>query len=433
MKRRLFGAVALTCLFVAFAAPVAEGDPGRSAPMQFALRQEGPAASCADKCRIWISATGMIRPDTVRDFEALAEKHNLRGLTLALNSEGGSVHGAIALGRAIRRLDMMTTVGRTIEMPGKAGQATLSPRADCESMCAFVLLAGSRRVVPNEARVRVHQIWLGDRRDDATAAVYSAEDLVLVQRDIGKLAQYTVEMGGGVELLELSLRIPPWEPMRALTRDEVRRMHLDNSDVAELPAPQPAAVTGPVPPAATNSAPTATGFRRVANNSERGWSMVERTGAMVLVRRHPLTVEGDDLGHFDVMFACGDSANEFVVGYSETRRSRNGEALQPLKEIAVRIGSRTLPLSLAAARMKLAAGPAKPGPTALASGIIPASLLKTFGNPGSRSLTIETSTIGKESTIIRIGNTGVAQHLPRLAAACASQPRVEHARLFAQD
>ena len=42
----------------------------------------------------------------------------------------------------------------------------------------------------------VHQIWLGDRRDDPTAANYSAEDLVVVQRDIGRLAQYTVEMGG---------------------------------------------------------------------------------------------------------------------------------------------------------------------------------------------------------------------------------------------
>ena len=71
----------------------------------------------------------------------------------------------------------------------------LSPNADCESMCAFVLLGGVRRSVPADARVMVHQIWLGDRREDPTAASYSAEDLVLVQRDIGRLAQYTAEMG----------------------------------------------------------------------------------------------------------------------------------------------------------------------------------------------------------------------------------------------
>ena len=91
-------------------------------------------------------------------------------------------------------------------------------------MCAFVLLAGVERHVPAEARVMVHQIWLGDRRDDPTAANYSAEDLVVVQRDIGRLAQYTVEMGGGIDLLEIALKIPPWEPMRLLSRDELRTM-----------------------------------------------------------------------------------------------------------------------------------------------------------------------------------------------------------------
>ena len=140
---------------------------------------------------------------------------------MVLDSDGGSVLGAIALGRAIRRLGLDTTVGRIVDVAGRLkmhARAKLSPRADCESMCAFVLLGGVHRAVPPEARVMVHQIWLGDRRDDPTAANYSAEDLVLVQRDIGRLAQYTVEMGGSIDLLDLALRIPPWEPMHALTR-----------------------------------------------------------------------------------------------------------------------------------------------------------------------------------------------------------------------
>jgi hypothetical protein len=49
--------------------------------------------------------------------------------------------------------------------------------------------------------VLVHQIWLGDRREDALATSYSAEDLVVVQRDIGSIVQYTVEMGGDIELV----------------------------------------------------------------------------------------------------------------------------------------------------------------------------------------------------------------------------------------
>src|SRR5207249_6301377 len=129
-------------------------------------------------------------------------------------------------------LKLATTVGRLVDLPAEGQderRAVLSPNADCESMCAFVLLGGIQRSVPADARVMVHQIWLGDRRDDPTAATYSAEDLVVVQRDIGRLARYTVEMGGGVDLLEIALKIPPWEPMRMLSRDELRNMKVDTA------------------------------------------------------------------------------------------------------------------------------------------------------------------------------------------------------------
>src|SRR5258708_16216452 len=94
-------------------------------------------------------------------------------------------------------------------------------------MCSFALLGGVQRYVPAAARVLVHQIWLGDRREDAVAANYTAEDLVVVQRDIGAILQYTTEMGGDIELVALSLRVPPWEPMRDLTREELRPMKID--------------------------------------------------------------------------------------------------------------------------------------------------------------------------------------------------------------
>lgn len=417
MLRRLTGAVALACVFSAVSVPVAESDPARSAPMQFVLRQD--AVSCADTCRRWVSATGMIRPDTVRDFETFAEKNDLHGATLALNSEGGSVHGAIALGRAVRRLAMTTTVGRTIDSLGKTGNAaTLLPRADCESMCVFVLLAGAKRAVPNEARVRVHQIWLGDRRDDATAATYSAEDLVLVQRDIGKLAQYTIEMGGTVELLEVSLRIPPWEPMRSLTREEMRRMGLDTGDVVD---PRPA------PPVVTNAAPATTGsVQRMSGGGERaGWAMTERGGSVALARRHPLTVEGEDFGTFDLTFSCGTRPNEFLVSYGEARRGRDERnAPPPLTEVQIRLGYKTVVLTLAASELNAKSA----ARASSATGVLPAAMVTGFATSASRSLTVETTASNGASTVIRIGNTGAAQHVPQLATSCA-QARIEHAEL----
>jgi len=107
---------------------------------------------------------------------------------------------------------------------------TLSPAADCESMCAFVLLGGARRFVPPEARVLVHQIWLAKKREHSETASYTAEEIVLVERDIGSLARYTIEMGGGIELLEAALRVPPWRPLYQLSRDEIGRTSLNNVD-----------------------------------------------------------------------------------------------------------------------------------------------------------------------------------------------------------
>src|SRR6185295_10890983 len=139
------------------------------------------------------------------------------------------------------------TVGRTARLAAEDGgpaRSSLSPKATCESMCAFILLGGTRRYVPPEARVLVHEIWLGSKAKHALDQSYTAEELSLVQRDIGSLARYTIEMGAGIELLETALRVPPWEPMHSLSAEEMRRMrvttveHLFEPNVAASPAPE---------------------------------------------------------------------------------------------------------------------------------------------------------------------------------------------------
>ena len=97
-------------------------------------------------------------------------------------------------------------------------------------MCAFVLLGGARRYVPPEARILVHQIWLAKKRERPETASYTADEIVLVERDIGSLARYTIEMGGGIELLEAALRVPPWQPLHQLSRGEIQRSGLNNVD-----------------------------------------------------------------------------------------------------------------------------------------------------------------------------------------------------------
>jgi hypothetical protein len=70
-----------------------------------------------------------------------------------------------------------------------------------------VLLSGKTRYVPEAAHVRIHQIWMGDRADDARTSSYSAEDMMIVERDIGRLAKSTFDMGGAGDLLSLSLSV----------------------------------------------------------------------------------------------------------------------------------------------------------------------------------------------------------------------------------
>ena len=219
-------AFGMSGLAVASADRHAASMPASSSSMRFEWHAQGTSRACGKDCRTWISASGTITENTARDFEDFARTNNIRGATLVLDSDGGSVVAALALGRAIRRLDMTTTVGRTIVPSNGKARTRLSADATCESMCAFVLLGGTRRHVPPQARVLVHMIWLGNKSEHAQDASYSADELGLVQQDIGSIARYIVDMGGNIELLETALQVPPWKPLHELTTDEIRRMRL---------------------------------------------------------------------------------------------------------------------------------------------------------------------------------------------------------------
>jgi hypothetical protein len=202
----------------------------RKLPMRFSW------VACQPNCRGWVSAVGIVTADSPGDFDEFARGRQLGGATIVLDSSGGSVNDSIALGRRWRSLGALTTVGSSVHTHTAQGdRASVAPEAYCESMCVFLLLAGKTRYVPEAAHVRVHQIWMGDRADDAKAASYTAQDLTIVERDIGRLAKYTFDMGGAGDLLSLSLNVPPWEDLHELTREELRLTNLVTTDaVAEV-------------------------------------------------------------------------------------------------------------------------------------------------------------------------------------------------------
>ncbi len=211
----------------------------RKMPMRFVWND------CAAECDGWISATGVVTSDTPKDFDNFARGRNLTNAAIVLDSSGGSVNDAIALGRRWRKLGLLTTVGTTIDIHTTDGErSAVVPGAYCESMCVFLLLSGKTRFVPEGVYVRVHQIWMGDRADNARASTYSAQDMMIVERDIGRLAKFTFDMGGTGDLLSLALNVPPWEELHTLSRAELQLSNLYTTEITPdiLRALEPAAV-----------------------------------------------------------------------------------------------------------------------------------------------------------------------------------------------
>ena len=205
--------------------------------MTFNWYEPRPGA-CEPDCRGWIAAVGVITNDTPKIFDEFAQDRAVTGTTVVLDSSGGSVVEAIALGRRLRDLNVKTTVGTVVEQSTARGsERAILPDAYCESMCAFVLLSGKTRYVPEGAHVRVHQIWMGDRADHAQEASYTAQDLTIIQRDIGRLAKYTFDMGGAGDLLALALGVAPWEPLRELSVSELHATNLVSSDAVANAGP----------------------------------------------------------------------------------------------------------------------------------------------------------------------------------------------------
>ena len=221
----LLGIAAFTSFHPLAAAHAGTAMEERKQPMKFSW------VDCQPNCRGWVSAVGIVTADTPRDFEDFARGRPLGTATVVLDSSGGSVNDAITLGRRFRGLSLRTTVGTSVIAHSLEGdRASVTPGAYCESMCVYLLLAGTVRYVPPGAHVRVHQIWMGDRADDAKAASYTAQDLTIVERDIGRLAKYTFDMGGAGDLLSLSLSVAPWEDLHELTPAELRLTNLITTD-----------------------------------------------------------------------------------------------------------------------------------------------------------------------------------------------------------
>jgi hypothetical protein len=88
---------------------VATDDPG-ARPMNFILVSDG---DCKVECVQWVSAEGRITSATPARFAVFLGSLKNRQLPIVIQSGGGDVNAALAIGRMIRKAGLNTAIGRT--------------------------------------------------------------------------------------------------------------------------------------------------------------------------------------------------------------------------------------------------------------------------------------------------------------------------------
>jgi hypothetical protein len=143
--------------------------PGE-APMRVVLVRDA-TPGCQPTCTEWISAEGYIDRSAVPQFKKILNELGNKKLPILVDSPGGSVDDALAIGRLIRAkgLDVVVTKTKFAICEPADGECIRRDRSPmygapnamiskCASSCAFILAAGTRRFVGAHAHVGVHQL-----------------------------------------------------------------------------------------------------------------------------------------------------------------------------------------------------------------------------------------------------------------------------------
>ncbi len=390
-------------------------DSNEPREMSFEWVREGPAEKCGTHCREWVAATGSIMPETPQRFAEFTKGRDLRGAVMVLDSLGGSLESGIWLGREIRRLGMATTVGETTLLPSDSSserRATLSDRAVCTSMCPFVLLAGVLRNVPKGVLVSVHQPFIRTQQyKDAMTSIYSTEQWVTMQRELGELASYTIEMGGDIGLFGTATRTPRWEAIRPLTPEEIRRVGLSNTEnVFDKAAVQAAAKEATRPVASLLLGPTDSGSTLGAS----AWTTVERAGVKIMTRQYPLTMQGERIGSFEISLTCGAAGDPYKMMYVETRRLPEGTAYR-LGAVSIAGQGHVAILHVESSSRKMQ----KAELESVARGVVSVDFIRALTRDGGRSFTVGTTTENDVKTSIVVSNTGLSKSFADMDASCS--------------
>jgi hypothetical protein len=191
--------------------PLPQPDRAMAQPMTFELVGGGR-----------LMASGTITPGISESFAAEAERHGEYIKTVVLNSPGGSVTDALAMGRLIREKKFATEV--------EAGKT-------CVSSCPLVFAGGVDRRAGDKAMIGVHQV----------AAMHTAangpprDEMSIAQNVSARCQRHLGDMGVNLEVWVHAMETPH-DKLFVFKPDELRSLNLVTAAPVAVPATAPAKV-----------------------------------------------------------------------------------------------------------------------------------------------------------------------------------------------
>lgn len=169
--------------------------------------------------RVCIVAMGEINASAAKNFRRFYHRERpAAGAVVMLNSEGGNVMQALALGELIRKAGLSTMVQAVDSGTGEARRGAV-----CASACVYAFMGGVERSVGEGAKLGVHQLYLRE------GELSTADSQLLVSL----IAQHILSLGGEMNILLAALSTPS-SSMHWLSSSELRDFSVVTARSREL-------------------------------------------------------------------------------------------------------------------------------------------------------------------------------------------------------
>ncbi|RYE11031.1 MAG: hypothetical protein EOP22_02370 [Hyphomicrobiales bacterium] len=159
-----------------------------------------------------LSVTGTILPGSAERFAAEIAQYGEYVERVVLNSPGGSVTDALAMGKLIREQGFATVV--------EAGGL-------CASSCPLVFAGGKERLATAASAIAVHQIYAAAPSDASLTSRLEAAGNAMsdAQHMTAEISRYMISMGIDAEVWLRALETPP-DRLSYFSADDLTRLKL---------------------------------------------------------------------------------------------------------------------------------------------------------------------------------------------------------------